>query len=141
MFDPNLSAESTAQASMVTLSDAAASVAWPWLAWGDAGLVGFALGGLFFAGLWWTVRRGSASHRPAVWFGASALARTVMVCWGFWWVGADDWTRWLACGVGFFLARACVLWLTRVAAPALPNLRPVVIPTVAQRLPKEAPCD
>jgi F1F0 ATPase subunit 2 len=37
---------------------------------------GGVLGGLFFGGLWWTVRRALASKHAALWFLSSLLLRT-----------------------------------------------------------------
>jgi F1F0 ATPase subunit 2 len=69
---------------------------------------GLALGALFFGGLWWTVRRGIASQRPALWFLASLLTRMGVVLTGFYYTGREDWQRWLVCLVGFILARSIV---------------------------------
>ncbi len=78
-----------------------------------AGLAGAALGTLFFAGLWWTLRRGLASSRPALWFFASLVLRLSLTAAGFYAVAGDDWRRLLACLLGFVLARQIVLRLTR----------------------------
>lgn len=74
---------------------------------------GVLLGAVFFAGLWWTVRRGIASHQPALWFLGSMLVRTAIAVSGFYYVMQGDWRRLVACLVGFLLARICVLRLTR----------------------------
>jgi len=39
-------------------------------------LAGAVLGVIFFAGLYWTVRRGTQSAHPALWFLSSFLLRT-----------------------------------------------------------------
>jgi F1F0 ATPase subunit 2 len=39
---------------------------WCWL-W----CAGLLLGAIFFGGLWWTVRKGVSSKRPALWFSAA----------------------------------------------------------------------
>lgn len=80
-----------------------------------AGLAGTVLGALFFAGLWWTLRRGLASSRPALWFFTSLLLRLSLTLAGFYWVAGDDWRRLLACLLGFLLARLLVTRLTRPA--------------------------
>ena len=77
---------------------------------------GMSLGAVFFGGLWWTVNRGLASERPALWFFVSMLARTGAALGGFYVVGGDNWERWLLCLVGFVLARMVVGWLTRTPA-------------------------
>lgn len=77
------------------------------------GLAGAGLGGIFFAGLWWTVRRGLASPRPGLWFFCSMLARLSLTLSGFYWLAGDDWRRLLVCLLGFLLARLLVAHLTR----------------------------
>ncbi len=70
---------------------------------------GALLGFLFFSALWWTVRRGVASPRPALWFFVSLLARMGLVLVGFYVVGGGQWQRLVACLVGFYAARLVVL--------------------------------
>lgn len=83
-----------------------------------AGLAGVALGAAFFGGLWWTIRRGLASTQPALWFLGSLLVRTAVAAGGFYLVGGGQWTRLLACLLGFVAARAVVTWPSRaVLAP------------------------
>ena len=41
-------------------------------------LAGAVLGLVFFGGLWWTVRRGVTSPRPALWFVASLVVRLAL---------------------------------------------------------------
>jgi F1F0 ATPase subunit 2 len=83
----------------------------------SAGAAGAALGAVFFAGLWWTVRRAAVSARPALWFGPSMLLRTGVVVGGFYLAGGGLWPRLAACLAGFILARMAVLRLTRQPAP------------------------
>jgi len=78
-----------------------------------AGLAGMALGGLFFAGLWWTVRLGVTSRRPGLWFIASLLLRMNVVLAGLWLIGHGNWRRLLVCLLGFGLARVIVMILVR----------------------------
>ena len=82
-------------------------------------LAGAALGWIFFAGLWWTVRRGAASPTPARWFFVSLILRTATVLLGFYLVGAGQPLRLGLCMLGFLLARVIVLRVTQPAAPAL----------------------
>jgi F1F0 ATPase subunit 2 len=82
-------------------------------------LAGMLLGALFFGGLWWSVEKGLASPRPALWFVGSLLLRTGLVLLGFYLVAADDWKRLLACLLGFISARLIVTRLT--ATPAGPG--------------------
>lgn len=74
---------------------------WAWAA-------GAVLGAIFFGGLWWTVRRGMASSRPALWFLASLLLRTALVLAGFYVVADGHWQRLLLAVVGFFIAKLVV---------------------------------
>ena len=79
------------------------------LAW----VAGGVLGAIFFGGLWWTVRRGVSSPRPALWFFGSLLLRTSIVLGGFYFVGRGHWERLVACLLGFIIARFIVVRLTR----------------------------
>ncbi len=78
-----------------------------------ATLAGTALGAIFFGGLWWTARRGAASPQPALWFLGSLLLRMGIVLSGFYAVAGGHWERMLACLLGFVVARAVVMRLTR----------------------------
>ena len=80
---------------------------------GLAGLAGIGLGTFFFGGLWLTVRRGVSSPHPARLFLGSALLRMGVALAGFYFVGGDEWSRLVACLVGFLVARFAVTWLTR----------------------------
>jgi len=75
-----------------------------------AGVAGFVLGGLFYGGLWWTVRRSMASQRPALWVLGSLLLRTSMALAGFYFAGDGQWQRLVACLLGFVMARAVAVW-------------------------------
>ena len=74
---------------------------------------GLLLGVMFFGGLWWTVRRGVASERPAFWFFGSLLLRMSIALAGFYFVSGGHWERLLLCLVGFVVARLMVMGLTR----------------------------
>ena len=74
---------------------------------------GMLLGAIFFGGLWWTVIRGVSSQYPALWFFGSLQLRMGIALTGFYFIGRDDWARWLLCLLGFILARLVVKWLTR----------------------------
>ncbi|HEX5363850.1 MAG TPA: ATP synthase subunit I [Gallionella sp.] len=78
----------------------------------SASAMGFLLGAFFFGGLWWTVRRGVASERVALWFFGSMLLRTGVVMLGFYFLMGDSWQRLLAGLFGFVLARMAVTRLT-----------------------------
>jgi F1F0 ATPase subunit 2 len=76
-------------------------------------LAGGALGGIFFGGLWWTVRKGLSSKQPALWFVPSLLLRMSIVLAGLYFVAHGRWQRLLLCLFGFVIARLLVKWLTR----------------------------
>jgi F1F0 ATPase subunit 2 len=85
-------------------------------------IAGIVLGAFFFGGLWWTVRKGMASERVALWFLGSMLLRTSVVVLGFYFVLGDDWRRLVAGLLGFVVARTIVMRLTRAATQ--PNSNP-----------------
>ncbi len=78
-----------------------------------SGVAGIALGGMFYGGLWWTIRRRLGAARPGLWFVASSLLRMALVLGGLYVVAGGDWRRLLACLCGFVAGRALVTWLTR----------------------------
>jgi F1F0 ATPase subunit 2 len=78
---------------------------------------GVALGLLFFGGLWWTVRKGVCSERPALWFFTSFLLRTSMVLAGLYSVSAGRWPRLLVCLLGCIIGRLIVMRLSRLGKP------------------------
>lgn len=91
------------------------------LSWVVATGAGLGLGAIFFAGLWWTIRKGVASPRPALWFLGSLLLRTSIVLAGFYVVGRGHWERMLLCLLGFVVARFVVTWLTRPPGAVSPG--------------------
>jgi F1F0 ATPase subunit 2 len=70
---------------------------------------------MFFGGLWWTVRKGVSSKRPALWFFGSLLLRMSIALAGFYFVTGGHWERLMMCLLGFVIARFIVTRLTRVA--------------------------
>lgn len=70
------------------------------------------LGGFYFGGLRWTVRKGLASRAAAAWFVGSFLLRSTTCLVGFYWIGGADPLRLLACLGGFIIARMIVMKLT-----------------------------
>ena len=80
------------------------------------------LGAIFFGGLWWTVRKGVSSERPALWFLGSLLLRMSIALTGFYFVSGGHWERLLVCLLGFVIARLVVTRLTR--PPAEDQTRP-----------------
>jgi len=82
-----------------------------------AAALGIVLGGVFFGGLWWTVHRSVSSAHMAVWIFSSLLLRMGVALGGFYWVAlGQHWQRFLACLVGFVLARLIVSWRVRMPA-------------------------
>jgi len=92
------------------------------LSLGLAGVAGLLLGGIFFGGLWWTVREGVTSRRPALLFIGSFVLRTSIVLAGIYLVGRasgpQTWQPLLLCLLGMLIARYLVTWLTRPAEEA-----------------------
>jgi F1F0 ATPase subunit 2 len=76
-------------------------------------VAGLFLGVVFYGGLWWTIRKGLSSPRPALLFLGSAVLRMSIVVTGFYLVANGQWQRLLACLMGFIIARLAVTWLTR----------------------------
>ncbi len=77
-------------------------------------LVGALLGGLFFGGLWWTVRKIPTARHPALWVLGSLVVRTGVTLTGFYLVAGPHWDRMLSCFVGFAVARPLA---KRLASP------------------------
>jgi F1F0 ATPase subunit 2 len=75
-------------------------------------LGGIVLGSIFFAGLYWTVQRGTTSAHPALWFLSSFLLRTTIVLTGIYLLADDQWPRLLLCMIGFIGARFVVITMT-----------------------------
>jgi F1F0 ATPase subunit 2 len=78
--------------------------------------VGSLSGAIFFGGLWWTVRAGTAARNPAAWFPISLLLRASLIIVGFYYAAADGWQALLLCTGGFLTARAAIFRLLRVAS-------------------------
>jgi F1F0 ATPase subunit 2 len=70
---------------------------------------GALLGLFFFGALWWTVYKGVASERPALWFMGSLLLRIGVVLAGFWFISQGHWSRLVAGLLGFLIARVVVV--------------------------------
>ena len=79
-----------------------------------AALAGMLLGGFFFGGLWWTVRKALSSGQAALWFSGSFLARTAVILAGIYFVAQGDWRRMAGCVAGFLGARLLVIRFTRL---------------------------
>lgn len=75
-------------------------------------LAGLLLGGVFFFGLWWTVRRSLASERPALWVSVSLLVRMTLAVAGLYLIGRGSVARLLLCLLGMLVARFIVIRTT-----------------------------
>lgn len=80
---------------------------------------GTLLGAAFYGSLWWTVRRGLVSSRPALWFFCGMALRTGVALTGIYLVGDGHWERLATCLAGFVIARHPVARLTRPVALGL----------------------
>jgi F1F0 ATPase subunit 2 len=74
---------------------------------------GLLLGTIFYGGLYWTVKKGLASHYAGWWFTVSLWLRLGIAAGGFYLIGQDDWQRYVICFVGFIIARVAVVLLTK----------------------------
>lgn len=80
---------------------------------GIAFLAGAALGGLYFAGLWWTVKNACHAKRPAWRYVGSFFLRALVAGAGFYLIGAGSGLRLAASLMGFMAARYAALLLSR----------------------------
>ena len=71
--------------------------------------IGIALGGVYFAGLWETVRKLPDAEKPARRVALSFALRMTLVLSGFYLVMQGDWQRLAAALVGFLLMREILL--------------------------------
>jgi F1F0 ATPase subunit 2 len=85
---------------------------------------GFALGGFFYGGLWWTVRHAVEFRRPALALVGSAVVRMGVALVGFYLTAGGEWSRMLLCLLGFLLARVAVTWATRLPSPPPSTAKP-----------------
>ena len=76
-------------------------------------ITGLILGGIFFGGLWFTVKKGVTAKIPALWFIGSFIIRVGTTLGGFYLVGAGNLIRMLICLGGFIIARFVVVFITK----------------------------
>ncbi len=76
---------------------------------------GGALGATFFGGLWWTIRHAVSAPRPALWFLGSLVLRIALTLSGLYLVSSGHWQRLMLALLGFIMARAAVIRLTRTS--------------------------
>lgn len=79
---------------------------------------GLVIGVMFYGGLWWTVRRGTESSVPALWFTGSLILRGGAAMTGFYLVAGGEWRLLLACLAGFTCGRLLVGFHRRVRVSA-----------------------
>lgn len=75
--------------------------------------VGLIAGGIFFAGLWFTVRQLAVARSPAALVVTSSMVRLAIVLGAFFLVGRGHIDRMLVCLLGLLLARFIVMRLTK----------------------------
>ncbi len=76
-------------------------------------VAGIALGILFFAGLWYTVKKLVSAKETAIWFLGSFSLRIGITLTAFYFIGAGNWQRLLVCLLGFVVARFAVVHYTK----------------------------
>lgn len=76
-------------------------------------LAGIGLGILFFGGLWLTIQHGLHLKKSGLIFIASFILRMTVILLGFYYVGANDWQKMLACLAGFLAARLVITRYTK----------------------------
>ncbi len=74
---------------------------------------GIILGTIFFWGLWFTVKKVITAKVPALWVFGSFLFRVGITLTGFYFIGAGNWQRLIACMLGFMIARFIVVNYTK----------------------------
>lgn len=79
-------------------------------------VIGLLWGAIFFGGLWWTVRLGTAARNPALWFPISLLLRASLIIAGFYFAATDGWQSLLLCTGGFLAARTVIFRSIRVTS-------------------------
>lgn len=76
-------------------------------------VVGLILGTIFFAGLWFTVKKALVSKTPAIWFIGSFIIRVTITLIGFYFVGKGNFKNLIVCLLGFIIARIVVTYYTK----------------------------
>lgn len=79
-------------------------------------VAGVILGICFFGSLWWTIRRGLSSKRPAFLFLTSLLLRISLTLAGFYFVANGSLKLLLACLLGFVIGRFIMFRLVGLPA-------------------------
>lgn len=74
---------------------------------------GLIIGAIYFAGLWWTLRKTLGTDASVALLPLSLFIRVAICLSGFYLIGAGDPARILACLAGFIAARFILIRLTR----------------------------
>lgn len=78
-------------------------------------LTGVVIGGIFFGGLWFTVKKGVTSKIPALWFLGSFVLRMGVVLLGYYLILQNgSWQNGFICLIGFIAARFIVIRQTKI---------------------------
>jgi F1F0 ATPase subunit 2 len=77
-------------------------------------VAGVILGLCFFGSLWWTIRRGLSSKRPALLFLTSLLLRISLTLSGFYFLANGSLKLLLACITGFVIGRFIMVRLVGI---------------------------
>jgi F1F0 ATPase subunit 2 len=78
-----------------------------------AAVGGLIIGAIYFAGLWWTLRKSLGTDASVALLPVSLFIRVAICLGGFYLIGAGDPTRIIACLTGFIAARFILFRLTR----------------------------
>jgi len=86
-------------------------------------ITGLVLGGLFFGGLWFTVKKALVSKKPALWYLGSLVLRVGITLLSFYYVAMGNWINMLICLLGFVIARFIVLSFTKMKDEKMGKLK------------------
>ncbi|MCF8062917.1 MAG: ATP synthase subunit I [Deltaproteobacteria bacterium] len=78
---------------------------------------GLGIGGFYFAGLWWTVRRLPGVRHPAAWVAGSFMVRAGLSLLGFYGILQGGWPMLPASLAGFILVRLAAVHRLRPGPP------------------------
>ncbi len=78
---------------------------------------GIAIGGFYFAGLWWTVRRLPGLRSPAAWVAGSFMVRAGLSLLGFYVILQGGWPLLFAALAGFILIRLAAVHRLKPGPP------------------------
>jgi F1F0 ATPase subunit 2 len=90
-----------------------------------ASAAGLLVGALYFAGLWWAVRRLVHTRHATIGLFASTLVRLLLLLGALFWIMDGRWQRLLAAVAGVIVARAVA---TRAARAGVAPRNPVAGP-------------